>query len=126
MDTPAPVRQALFDVFVTALEGGIGYWSVCRRYRWALPDGEEDIDGFHAVIEETESGEDTPPIHRIDGDVILRGLQRLAAPGDGYRDVRAVARAILAGDEDATCDCDAEVAEVIVQAGLFDGQIVYA
>jgi hypothetical protein len=124
MDTPAPARQALLDVFVTALEGGIGYWSVCRRYRWALPDGEEDLDGFHAVIEETESGDDVPPVHRIDAAVILRGLQRLAAPGDGYRDVRAVARAILAGDEDATCDCDAEVADCIVQAGLFD-EVVY-
>ena len=117
-------KKTLWEVFVTALEGGIGYWSVCTKYRWALPDGSEDLDGFHAVIEETESGEDRPPVHRIDAKVILRGLQRLAAPGDGYRDVRAVARAILAGDEDATCDCDAEVADCIVQSGLF-GDVVY-
>jgi hypothetical protein len=123
MDTPAPVRQALLDVFVTALEGGIGYWSVCRRYRWALPDGEEDLDGFHAVIEETESGDDVPPVHRIDAAVILRGLLLLAAPGEGYSHFRAVARALLAGDDEV--DYDAEVADAVVQAGLFDGQIVY-
>ena len=37
-------KQFLFDVFVTALEGGIGYWSVAEEYHWKK-DG-EDLDGF--------------------------------------------------------------------------------
>ena len=72
--TPAVRPEALHGLFVTALEGGIGYWSVATRYRWSIPgtDGETDFDGFHAVIEETESDEDTPPVHRIDAACILR------------------------------------------------------
>ncbi len=114
-------KETLFNVFVTALEGGIGYWSVCTKYRWALPDGSEDLDGFHAVIEETESREDTPPVHRIDAKVIVRGLKHFATPGSGYNDVRAACLALLAGED---ADYDAVVADCIVQAGLF-GEVVY-
>lgn len=122
--SPAVRPEALHGIFVTALEGGIGYWSVATRYRWSIPgtDGEEDLDSFHAVIEETESGEDTPPVHRIDAEVIRRGLAYFAAPGDGYPHVREAALALLVGDEDV--DYDAEVADCIVQAGLF-GEVVY-
>lgn len=122
--TPAVRPEALHGLFVTALEGGIGYWSVATRYRWSIPgtDGEDDLDGFHAVIEEVETGEDTPPVHRIDAACILRGLLHFAAPGDGYRHVRQVARALLLGDDEV--DYDAEDADCIVQAGLF-GEVVY-
>lgn len=114
--------QMLLDLFTTALEGGIGYWSVCTRYRWRRPDGEDDVEGFHADVEETETDEDAPPTHRIDRDTILRGLAHFAQPGQGYRHVRQVARAVLAGDEDV--DYDAEDADAIVQAGLF-GEVIY-
>ena len=113
-------RQALFYLFVTALEGGIGYWSAASAYRWALPTGEPDLDGFYAVVEETE--EDAPVAHRIDADTILRGLVHFSQPGEGYPHVRAVARAVLAGDDEV--DYDAEVADCIVQAGLL-GEVVY-
>jgi len=113
-------KQMLWYLFVTALEGGIGYWSVCTKYRWALPNGERDLDGFFATVEETET--DDAPTHRIDAACILRGLQFFAQPGEGYRHVRAVARAVLAGDDEV--DYDAEVADCIVQAGLL-GEVVY-
>lgn len=120
--SPAVRPEALHGVFVTALEGGIGYWSTCTRYRWSrvAADGErvDDLDGFHAVIEEDEAGE----VHRIDAEVIRRGLAYFAQTGDGYPHVREAACALLAGDEDA--DYDAEVADCIVQAGLF-GEVVY-
>jgi len=113
-------RHALFGLFVTALEGGIGYWSCATAYHWRLPGGEQDLDGFYADVEETE--EDAPVAHRIDAACILRGLLYFAQPGDGYRHVRQVARAVLAGDDEV--DYDAEVADCIVQAGLFE-EVVY-
>ena len=112
-------RQTLHYLFTTALCGGIGYWSCATAFHWSL-DGEDDLDGFYADVEETE--EDAPVAHRIDADTILRGLVHFSQPGEGYRHVRAVARAVLAGDDEV--DYDAEVADCIVQAGLF-GEVVY-
>lgn len=114
-------KQTLLYLFTTALEGGIGYWSVCTKYHWSLPDGEDDLDGFFATIEETETDEE-PVERRIDAACILRGLAYFAQPGQGYKHVRQVARAILLGDEDV--DYDAEDADCIVQAGLFN-EVVY-
>ena len=116
--------ETLIHVFTTALEGGIGYWSCATEYHWSLPgtDFAYDFDGFYAVIEETECDEDTPPVHRIDAACILRGLLHFAQPGNGYTHVRQVARALLLGDDEV--DYDAEVADCIVQAGLF-GEVIY-
>ena len=114
-------RQTLHYLFTTALEGGIGYWSVCTKYHWRLlPSGEYDLDGFFATVEETEVR--APVAHRIDADTILRGLLYFAQPGEGYRHVRQVARAVLLGDDEV--DYDADDADAIVQAGLF-GEVVY-
>lgn len=114
-------KAALHGVFVTALEGGIGYWSCATEYHWSLPDGEDDLDGFYADVEETETDEDDAPTHRIDAACILRGLQFFAQPGQGYKHVRQVARAVLMGED---VDYDAGDADCIVQAGLF-GEVVY-
>ena len=113
-------KQTLHGLFTTALEGGIGYWSVASAYHWRLPNGEDDLDGFYADVEETEVRD--PVAHRIDADTILCGLRYFAQPGDGYRRVRAVARAILLGDDEV--DYDADDADAIVQAGLFN-EVVY-
>jgi hypothetical protein len=112
-------------MFTTALEGGIGYWSECLEYCWSKgPDHEPDLDGFYALIEETESGEDEPPTHRIDREVILRGLSRLFA-GE-YRGLHAktaglIMAAALGGDAGRL---DASDADCLVQIGLF-GEVVY-
>lgn len=65
-------KAFLFNVFVTALEGGIGYWSVADEYHHSsvhmagqlTPSGandgpittqaKEDHDNFHAIISPTE------------------------------------------------------------------------
>jgi hypothetical protein len=117
--TLTPKREDLFNVFVTALEGGIGYWSECHRYKWSLPNGEYDHDGFVAEIEETEA--DEPVRHTINRETIVRGLAHFAQPGTGYKHVRAAALALLTGNE---ADYDSEIADCIVQAGLF-GEVVY-
>ncbi|UOW92936.1 hypothetical protein SEA_LEOPARD_59 [Mycobacterium phage Leopard] len=54
-------KSFLHGVFVTAMEGGIGYWSVAEEYHWSLDGGmtgvrvpDDDIDGFYAVLESAE------------------------------------------------------------------------
>lgn len=128
-------KRLLHYIFTTALEGGIGYWSSCLKYHWALKgtDGEEDLDGFFADIEETENEDDdgNAPKHRIDAEVIDRGINRLARNeatfggkplnGDGRLYTLACA---LNGPLAEDVDYDAGDADNIVQAGLFN-DIVY-
>lgn len=118
--------EFIHDIFTTALEGGIGYWSECCTYHWSKggPDHEADLVGFYAYIEETESGEDDPTVHRIDREVILRGLSRLFT-GD-YRGLHPstagrIMGAALGGDAGSI---DASDADCVVQIGLF-GEVVY-
>lgn len=118
--------EFLHDIFTTALEGGIGYWSECSAYHWSKggPDHEADLDFFHAIIEETESGEDEPPTHRIDREVILRGLSRLFT-GE-YRGLHSstagrIMEAAITGNSGRL---DASDADCLVQVGLF-GEVVY-
>lgn len=118
-------RQFLWDMFVTALEGGIGYWSSCNVYHiWRIPTQPSegpDLRGFHATIEDIE---DANKVYRIDAEVIQRGLRAIA---DGRVNVNSDIRAavLLAsrtnGDDG---DYDAGVADCVVQAGLF-GEVVY-
>lgn len=86
-------KQFLLNVFITALEGGIGYWSCASEYHWSDDDGNEDLDGFHAIVHEITEDEDedhfvkpdrwgilpgemysTAPI-RIDAEVIEKGIK---------------------------------------------------
>jgi hypothetical protein len=114
------------DVFTTALEGGIGYWSECHKYRWSKggPDHEADLDGFYAIVEETESGDDTPPRHRVDREVILRGLSRLFAGEHKGLHPKTAALIMEAAITGQSGRLDASDADCLVQIGLF-GEVVY-
>lgn len=85
-------KAFLHGVFTTALEGGIGYWSVADQYVWCKPDSEdraqEDLDGFYATVHELdEDGEGVSRDRlgyefryninglRIDIDTIARGVR---------------------------------------------------
>ncbi|QFG04564.1 hypothetical protein SEA_JEEVES_89 [Mycobacterium phage Jeeves] len=139
-------KQFLFDVFVTALEGGIGYWSAASKYHiWLDAEaGKEDIDGFFAVIEiqddDTDPDEE-PTEYRIDAAVIARGIglfekyalgkidglgneipehaQNPVGEGHYWRQFLLANRT---NGEDG--DYDADVADIIVQFGVF-GEAVY-
>lgn len=96
-------RKFLIDVFTTALEGGIGYWSTCSVYHWMKPefkdhpgydDAMQDLQEFHAVIEPSshEDGwgvwddeRDTQPL-RIDAEVMHRGVVRFVQYCHGILD----------------------------------------
>jgi hypothetical protein len=134
-------KQFLHDVFVTALEGGIGYWSKVSDYHWTNADAEADnsttldsadLDGFYAVIHDFVAAESDPkatqdystwPQHRITRAVIQRGIGKVADKDFRVRD--DIRKNILAGSAmNGAGDIDSECADVIVQAGLF-GEIVY-
>jgi hypothetical protein len=127
-------KQFLADIFTTALEGGISYWSSCSTYHWSKGDGSSDLDGFYAAITDEEDGTD----YRIDRQVIQRGvglfvrycngeINSNGGPGDGQRLPsdhywRQFLAANRTNGDDG--DYDADVADNIVQFGLF-GKVVY-
>jgi hypothetical protein len=113
--------RALNDVFTTALEGGIGYWSRCSRYHWQVTgsDAVEAAD-FIAVIHEMgdEDDEDAAPVHVVDASVIRKGI-RLAHARGGWVDYQARALRDLTFGKYDEVDFDAITADIIVQHGLF-------
>jgi hypothetical protein len=122
-----PREKAIADIFCTALEGGIGYWSRCSEYRWS--DGTpamNQINEFRAVVQDAE--DDEAPTYVIDKDVIRRGTQRLYKHlidlGDAASRYHLKAmRDFNAGKWD-DLDYDADTADMIVQFGLFN-ELVY-
>ena len=113
--------QLLLDLFNTALEGGIGYWSVCNRYHWCV-DGNpevEDVKGFNAEIVEHEDAK----VHVIDREVMARGY-RLATTDWKHRIAWSSSEPKLVVGPNTDWDFDAGDADAIVQLGLF-GEVVY-
>lgn len=113
--------RALNTVFVTALEGGIGYWSRCSRYRWGIKDDNgrvTEASDFIAVIEDEDGTE-----YVIDRAVITRGIRLATEHGDWNAYHKAALSALTFGNY-ADLDLDAETADLIVQFGLF-GELVY-
>lgn len=126
----ADLDEMYHGVFVTALEGGIGYWSVAEDYRWSTGDGQtEDHKGFRAVIRETTDEEEGPELV-VDRRVVARGLRALAAHKVtwGGRPMSPESRwpSLAKGwlRDPANADIDADAADNIIQAGLF-GDIRY-
>lgn len=112
--------QTLWGTFVTALEGGIGYWSCAHVYQWKDANGEEDHTGFCAVIEI----EDEDDLRTITAPVIEAGY--LAIVERRVKVCDSIYKAIVLGwaDVDGGGYVDADAADCIVQAGLF-GEVVY-
>lgn len=121
--------HALNDLFTTALEGGIGYWSECSRYQWS--DGEGNpIREFQAVIHDTvdEAEDGSYPRYVIDRLVIQRGMNRLYRHlirlGDEANRYHKKACADYAYGKWDDFDYDSDTADMVVQFGLF-GSIQY-
>ena len=111
-------EQFLDDVIVTAIEGGIGYWSVCHSYKWRWPE-------VTAVIQEWDEWEDKAIGDKITVDraLIRKGIKQVLS---GEADVAASMVKLIAG-ANATNDggdIDVDAADVIVQAAVF-GTLTY-
>lgn len=118
-------NNVLLDVFTTAIEGGLDCWSVTEKYHWTLPGTEDtpDLDGFYAEISSNDG--DWPGKLRIDADVVYRGIVALASNATSANPQTClICKRVFDGVEDAVCDVDIDVADAIVQVGLF-GEIVF-
>lgn len=141
--TRSPERtQLLTDILTTAIEGGVQYWAAVREY---VHNGDDP----HAIlIDHDEDGgceEVGCCLNRVDLDVIATGVNRIVnshqdqipgLPNWQRKVVRAAARQndacpeITMKDEDRPgfgnfgSDIDADVADNILQVGLF-GEVVY-
>ena len=120
--------QMLADIITTAVEGGIGYWSACVVYKWT-----EGPEHTHAKIVpateefdlEDEDGNDLFSANKpaeITPEVIRVGMERILS---GDVPVRSD---IVAGISQSVAEqwgghIDSEIADCIVQAGLFESVI---
>lgn len=127
--------EFVHNVFVTALEGGVNYWFVCKTYRWELGVGGGcDLENFKA----TGFADDEPrkPL-TIDKAVIIKGLLRivdgdatfggsLLKPDGRIRQsvLQASAYDPVLNEYDVNTVVDADIADCIVQVGLF-GDVRY-
>lgn len=120
-------EHMIHSVFTTALEGGIGYWSVASTYVWSNGDrtNPQPINEFLAVIDDAE-GEDFQNLE-ITAEVIKRGIRRAWDWGKerGLSEYQRHALRDLRYGKYEDLDFDAETADWIVQFGLFN-EIVYA
>ena len=111
--------EFLGDIIITAVEGGIGHWAVCRGYDYEDPYveiGEVDFDDPYAEYPEDEW-------RGIDINTIAKGIGRVKDPEFRVNDVIRK-NVIAANTKNDAGMIDAESADVIVQAALF-GEIVY-
>lgn len=128
------IDQMLWDVFVTALEGGINDWAACEDYRCFKDDSTADnLDGFFADIIDADYKKGDPdaefPPTRIDRALMAKAFERIAAGSvegwhDNYRGKFLVMlQAGLAGIE-SDVDYDAYDAQALVQVGLL-GKVIF-
>jgi hypothetical protein len=126
-----PYDQFLVDVFTTALEGGIGYWSHCTAYHWLADDTADcaaDHTGFYADIVKLYVSDDSDDSgsgasHRIDRKVIAKGYTLASTTWrDRYR--WSSGKPPLVVTDGTDWDFDAGDADAIVQLGLF-GDVAY-
>lgn len=110
-------EQLPYDIFTTALYGGINYWATTLEFR------DEDPSDFYAIVvdsEEYEDDSDDCVKYRINHDSIVKGLRLTAESPFTARSSQVLAA--LVDYENA--DFDASDADDIVQMGLF-GELVY-
>ena len=123
----------LHSVFTTAVEGGVTWWDVLN-YKWATPEGKDELQEFFAHVDVHE-GAPLPIATPLDSDrprrvyvrrsTILKGIQRVMDREGGikiHETLRGeIAAAIVTGDAG---QIDAEQADIILQAALFN-EIVF-
>jgi hypothetical protein len=103
----------LKDILITAFEGGINYW--CNSARTISGEGcYEAFDADRYVI-----------LHEFDGDEHLLNKKKVLNGIVKFCEFRKVAVEAFASDDwYDIINLDAEVADIIVQFGLFD-DIIY-
>jgi len=107
-------EEFLADVMTTAVEGGIGYWSRVRGYKWDCPPAEATV--------EVQSIDDRKWAVVTIG-TIAKGI------GKVFRDEVKInpelrKRIIRASVQNDAGELDASDADAVLQVGIF-GEVVY-
>ena len=114
-------RKDIFDILDVAFEGAIGYWADVHNHEEELGENHLPfIDGTMFDIYDAEDWDDFLGV--LDESTILKGIER--AIEQGYLIEYKWFRMNGNGIELDLCNVDAEVADVIVQLGMFD-DIIY-
>lgn len=121
--------QLLADIFTTAIEGGINYWSECSSYHWRNPDGTDDLRGFKADINDLYNlldpdDDDSGQPHHVDRSTLVKGYTLATTTHRDRIRWSCGEQPPLVITDDTDWDYDAGDADVIVQLGLF-GEVVY-
>jgi hypothetical protein len=104
-------EQAISDIAVTAIEGGIGYWSAIKDYDYTNPKN-------YGVLYPTEDEEDFKPT-KLTSDLIFKGVQQILR-GDVQICKEYRQSILLAIVSDDMGEIDSGVADAIVQVGMFN------
>lgn len=117
-----PSDEFLRDVAITAVECGVDYWAVVEGYRWLDDDGTE-LPFPKASIIELDDGGSPVAVHALTKDAVLRGINALLSGSVNVNPLLvAELRDAIEGDDAGMVD--AEMADCVVQAALFN-EIVY-
>lgn len=111
-------KAFLFDIFVTACEGGINYWASIHKYKWRDSGGGTDFETFEARAVDEHDGDTVV----IDKEVIHRGLQRIL--NDAKLPSLYAEKLIERIENLEASNIDATDADTIVQIGLW-GEVLY-
>lgn len=127
--------QMLHDVMSTALEGGVGYWSVADDIqRSGTPEERKELffDWVYLSYvlfcqadgdEDCGNGEDSPcKGHKVTIETIASGIGKAKTRETLDQDIRKYI--VDADRENDSADIDAWGADVIVQLGIF-GDLIY-
>lgn len=127
--------QFLHDIMITALEGGVGYWSVADR----IERHEDDNLWYRSYVLYCSDGgkealhcgnglDDTCKGHKVSTQTVTRGLALGKQPekdsnkiGWHYSQRKHV---ILADRENDGCEIDSGDADCILQLGIF-GEVIF-
>lgn len=114
-------QQDVDDIMVSALEGGICYWSDCvevvDRYLGEYASGQISRGGKLKIHVDEPFDEANTEWYELDMEKFAQGFRLwLENGGDRYG-------AVSNGEVD-TCEIDGEMADLIIQYALF-GEVVY-
>lgn len=105
------------DIMCTALEGGIGYWCVADDIRYVGGDSE-----YLSFVALDDNDADAEPFGKVTYDTIRIGIERILL--DRVKIRRDLRNQVLSVTNPDRTDIDADAADCIVQAGLFN-DVVY-
>lgn len=125
--------EFLADILVTAVEGGIGYWSRVGTYRWYFPDldggtGRPSANGgAYATALIYEYGDEEEPVasHFLCPEKIEAAVQRIIDDGENIKYLgRNVISRVVDNSHWNEWDGDSIDADQIVQVALL-GEVRY-